>query len=109
MWLWFLAGTAQAASKTAAPASSSGNLFSMLLPFILLFALMWFMMIRPQKKQRETHRRMLADLKKGDRVVTTGGMVGEVTDISEDEVKVRIADKVEAKFVKSAVTRVIKS
>ena len=109
MWLWFLRA-AQAANDTkAVPASSSSNLLSMLLPFILLFALMWFMMIRPQKKQRETHRRMLADLKKGDRVVTTGGMVGEVTDISEDEVKVRIADKVEAKFVKSAVTRVIKS
>lgn len=107
MWLWFLRAAQAADSKT--PASSSGNLLSMLLPFILLFALMWFMMIRPQKKQRETHRRMLADLKKGDRVVTTGGMMGEVTDISEDEIKVRIADKVEAKFVKSAVTRVIKS
>ena len=109
MWLWFLRAAQAADNTTAAPASSSGNLLSMLLPFILLFALMWFMMIRPQKKQRETHRRMLADLKKGDRVVTTGGMVGEVTDISEDEIKVRIADKVEAKFVKSAVTRVIKS
>jgi preprotein translocase subunit YajC len=52
---------------------------------------------------------MLAALKKGDKVVTEGGMIGEVTEIDEDEIRIRIADKVEARFVRSAISRVIKN
>ena len=106
MLFWFLTGAAQSTGKAAAPQST--NLIVSLFPFILLFGFMWLLIIRPQKKQQETHRQMLAALKKGDRVVTAGGMVGEITEIDDDELRVRIADKVEAKFVKSAITRVLK-
>ncbi|MGE5551693.1 MAG: preprotein translocase subunit YajC [Bacteroidota bacterium] len=106
MLFWFLAAPAQSTANAAAP--QSANLFVSLFPFILLFGFMWLLIIRPQKKQQEAHRRMLAALKKGDRVVTAGGLVGEVTEIDDDELRVRIADKVEARFVKNAVTRVIK-
>ncbi len=106
MYLWLLAAAPSAQNPAATPGASSW--FQMLLPFILLFGFMWLVLIRPQKKQQEAHRRMLAALKKGDRVVTAGGMVGEVTEVDEDEVRVRIADKTEAKFIKSAISRVLK-
>ena len=105
MYLMLLA----AAPTGQTPGGSPGaGLLVQLLPFALLFGFMWLVLIRPQKKQQETHRRMLAALKKGDRVVTAGGMVGEVTEVDEDEVRVRIADKTEAKFVKSSISRVLK-
>ncbi|MGE5597868.1 MAG: preprotein translocase subunit YajC [Bacteroidota bacterium] len=105
--LMFLTGAAQPAQGAQVP-TASAQLVSMLVMLVPFFLLMWLLIIRPQKKQQEAHRRMIAALKKGDRVVTAGGLVGEITDIDEDEVRVRIADKVEARFVKSSVTRVIK-
>ncbi len=105
--LWLIPASAQAAATTP-PAPQSGNLIVTLLPFIVIFGFMWLMIIRPQKKQQEAHRQMLAALKKGDRVVTAGGLVGEIVEIGEDEIRIRIAEKVEAKFIRSAITRVIK-
>lgn len=105
MYLLLLAAASSAQNPTAAPGA---GLLVQLLPFALLFGFMWLVLIRPQKKQQENHRRMIAALKKGDRVVTAGGMVGEVTEVDEDEVRVRIADKTEAKFVKSSISRVLK-
>jgi len=107
MLFLFLAGASQTPGNAA---RSTGGLeqFAGLLPFVLLFVFMWFLLIRPQKKQQEAHRQMVAALKKGDRVVTAGGIIGEVMEITEDEVRVRIADKVESKFIKSSISRVLK-
>ena len=104
MWLLFLTGAAQ----TAPAGQAAPNALGMFFWLVPMFLLMWFLLIRPQKKQQEAHRRLLADLKKGDRVVTAGGIVGEITAIDDDEVRLRIADKVEVKFVKSSVNRVLK-
>lgn len=106
MFLWLLAGAAQ--SGASAQAAQGAPIWTSLIWFAVLFGFMWLFLIRPQKKQQEAHRRMLAALKKGDRVVTAGGIIGEVIDIDEDEVRLRIADKVEARFVKNAVSRVLK-
>ena len=99
------------AAPAAAPAPGTATvnpLMSILIWLVPFGLLMWLMIFRPQRKQQEAHRRMIAALKKGDRVVTAGGMVGEVTDIGEDEIRLRIADKVEARFLKSAISRVLK-
>ena len=103
MFLWFLAGAVQPGAT-----AQSAPLWTSLIWLVVLFGFMWLFLIRPQKKQQEAHRRMLAALKKGDRVVTAGGIIGEVIDIDEDEVRLRIADKVEARFVKNAVSRILK-
>ncbi len=101
-WFWAAPAPGTATGTAANPLLAT---LIWLIPFVLL---MWFMVFRPQRKQQEAHRRMVAALKKGDRIVTIGGMIGEIVEISEDETRVRIADKVEVKFLKSAISRVLK-
>ncbi|MCE9633812.1 MAG: preprotein translocase subunit YajC [Methylophilales bacterium] len=73
------------AADAAAPGLTS------FLPFIIIFVLFWFMLIRPQMKQAKDHRNMLAALQKGDEVATTGGLVGRVVKVSEAYVSLEIA------------------
>ena len=73
------------AADAAAPGLTS------FLPFIIIFVLFWFMLIRPQMKQAKDHRNMLAALQKGDEVATTGGLVGRVIKVSEAYVSLEIA------------------
>ncbi|MGI6097625.1 MAG: preprotein translocase subunit YajC [Dethiobacteria bacterium] len=77
------------------------------LPIILLFVLFYFMLIRPQQKQQKQRQEMINNLKKGDRVITIGGIHGLITDISENEVTLRVADNVNIKFNKNGVGQVI--
>ncbi|MBI2915057.1 MAG: preprotein translocase subunit YajC [Firmicutes bacterium] len=70
--------------------------------FVVFYMLLW----RPQQQQQKRRREMLASLKKGDRVVTAGGIHGEITGMKEDTLTVRIADKVEVKISKSGVSQV---
>ena len=74
---------------------------------VLLFGLMYFMLIRPQQQQRKKRDQMLASLKKGDKVVTLGGIHGTITDMADDSITLRIADKVEIKLSKSGVGYVL--
>ena len=77
--------------------------FLSLIPFVLIFVLFYVMMILPQQRQRKKHQQMLDALKKGDRVVTTGGLVGAVTNIHNDLVTLQVADDVKVKVLRSAV------
>jgi preprotein translocase subunit YajC len=79
----------------AAPAAPGGMDFLGLMPFILIFVLMYFMLMRPQMKRAKEHRQMVAGLQKGDEVVTSGGTLGKVTSVSDSYVKVEIAPSVE--------------
>lgn len=72
-------------------------------PLVAMMALLYFLFIRPQKKEQEKRQSMLEALKKGDRVVTVGGMYGTIVEISEKNITLKVADKVEIKFSKSAV------
>jgi len=63
-------------------------------PLILVIAIFYFLLIRPQQKRMKAHQTMISELKKGDRVVTAGGIIGKVTDVDEDTLKLEIADKV---------------
>lgn len=77
------------------------------LPLVFLLILFYFMLIRPQMKRGKEHREMLGKLAKGDEVITTGGLTGVVRDIGENFITVDIADNVNARFQKSAVTSVL--
>jgi preprotein translocase subunit YajC len=78
---------AQAAAAT--PPSAMGQLASFL-PIILMFVIFWFLLIRPQMKRQKEHRALLEALKKGDEVVTAGGIVGEVTAVKDQYVSVSV-------------------
>jgi len=77
------------------------------LPLIILFAIFYFLLIRPQQVQQRKRRDMLQSLKKGDKVVTVGGIHGTITEIRDDELKLRIADKVEIELSRSGVGQVL--
>jgi preprotein translocase subunit YajC len=100
---WILAATA-AAQKGNAVASQ----FAAFLPMIILLVVFWFLVFAPQKKQQKQRNEMMSNLKKGDKIITIGGIHGEIVDIDEDDVKLKVADKVEIKFSKSAVSKVKK-
>lgn len=76
-------------------------------PLILLFVVFYFLLIRPQQKQRKNRQDMLGSLKKGDRVVTIGGIYGLIKEIDENAVSLRVAENVNFKFARTAVDRVI--
>lgn len=84
-------------------AAGEGSWVSVLFPFILMFAIFYFLLIRPQQRQQRRRQEMLSSLKRGDRVVTVGGIHGEITAIKDDVLTIRIADKVEIKLNKAGV------
>ncbi|MBP8613292.1 MAG: preprotein translocase subunit YajC [Firmicutes bacterium] len=74
---------------------------------VVLFALMYFLLIRPQQKEQKERAEMIRSLKPGDKVVTMGGLVGVVTKVEDLSVKVRVAEKVEVDVLKTGVARVL--
>ena len=83
-----------------------GSLTSFL-PIILLFVVFYFLLIRPQQTQQKKRKAMLAELKKGDRIITVGGMYGMIKEIQDDNLVLRIADNVNVKMVRNSVDRVV--
>ena len=76
-------------------------------PFILVFVFFYFLIIRPQNQARKKHQEMIANVRKGDVVVTSGGMIGKVTKVLDgDEIMVELADNVVVKVVKSTLADV---
>jgi len=84
--------------------AQSGNLLGSLMPLIVLFAIFYFLIIRPQQKQQKEHNAMLDALKKGDKIVTTGGFIVEIVKVEENFYKVKNSDGTEARLVKSFVS-----
>jgi preprotein translocase subunit YajC len=84
------------------------DLFIQIVPFILIFVIMYFLLIRPQQKRMKTHRDMIAAVRRGDVVVTGGGLIGKVksVDDSSDEVTVELAKGVDVKVVRSSISDV---
>ena len=77
------------------------------LPLILLFAILYFLIIRPQQKQQKAHREMLESLKKGDKIVTNGGLFAEVIKTEEDFIKIKLSDTATVKLDRAFVARKI--
>lgn len=91
----------------AAGASSAGASIASFAPLILIFVIMYFLMIRPQQKRMKEHRAMVEALKKGDEVVTQGGLVGKVISVRDNELEVEIAPGVKVRVVRSSVTGLV--
>lgn len=95
---------AQAAGTPAGGMAALGQF----IPLILIFAIMYFLMIRPQQKRLRDHRAMVDALRRGDQVVTQGGIVGKITHVREDgQVEVEIAPGVKVNVVKSSIANVL--
>lgn len=77
------------------------------LPLVLMFAVLYFIMIRPQMKRQKEHRNMLAAMAKGDEVVTNGGIVGKITRVSDAYVGVEISEGTEITVQKASVTQIL--
>ena len=77
--------------------------FGAFIPLILMFVIFYFLLIRPQQKKSKEHREMITNLKKGDRIVTSGGLHGRITGISDTTLTVEIADKVRVKVARANV------
>lgn len=87
--------------------AGGSDMIMSLLPFILIFVIMYFLIIRPQQKRAKEHREMVSALRRGDTVVTGGGMVGKVSKVIDDnEVQVEIADGVRIRVIRGTIQEV---
>ena len=103
-----LASGADLVLASLAPPSGGGSgAVVQLLFFAAIFAIFYFLLIRPQQKQKADRQRMVDGLKRGDRVVTTSGIHGTVTAMTEQTMTLRVADQVKLDFDRSAVGRVV--
>ncbi len=87
------------------PASALGS-FTPLLMMVVVFGAMWFLMIRPQRKEEKRKKEMLSALKKGDNVVTTSGIIGNVANVKDDTVVLKVGDGTKMEFLRSAIASV---
>ena len=91
----------------AAAASSGGaSFFVNTIPLVLVFIIFWFLMIRPQQRRMKAHQAQIAAVKKGDRVVTGGGIIGKVIKVGDSEVEVELGPNMRVMVVKSTLTQV---
>ena len=90
----------------APPAGADGqspNPFVTFLPFILMIVVVWFLLIRPQRKKQKDHQAMLTQLAKGDRVVTSAGIIGTIVGIKDNIVVLKVSEDTKMEFLKSAI------
>ena len=86
----------------------AGSAFTSFIPLILIFGIMYFLLIRPQQKKLKDHQSMVAAVRRGDQVITQGGIVGKVSKVKEDgEVEVEIADGIKVRVIKSTLASVV--
>ena len=88
-------------------AGGEGNLLMSLLPFILIFVIMYFLILRPQQKRVKSHQEMVKNVRRGDTVITNGGLIGKVTKvIDDDQIEIEIADDVRIRQLRTMLTDV---
>lgn len=91
-----------------AAGGGTGGAFASFIPLILIFAIMYFLLIRPQQKKVKEHKAMVEALRRGDQVITQGGVIGKVVKVKDDgEVEVEIAEGVKVRVVKSTIAQVV--
>jgi preprotein translocase subunit YajC len=97
------------AQAAGAAAPSGASFFLQIVPLVLIFVIFYFLLIRPQQKRMKQHRAMIDAAKKGDQVVTGGGLVGKVTKVEDQFVEVEIAPNVKVKAVKATLSDITPS
>ena len=90
-----------------AGAAAEPNLLVTFLPLIAIFAIFYFLMIRPQQRKMKLHREMVSNLRRGDKVVTAGGFIGTVAKVHDDELEVEIAKDVKVRVVRGTISEVV--
>jgi|SRR5690348_5210496 preprotein translocase subunit YajC len=94
-------------AQGTAPLGGEGGMLMSLLPFVLIFVIMYFLILRPQQKRVKTHAEMVKNVRRGDTVITNGGLIGRVTKvIDDDQVEVEIAEGVRIRQMRSMLTDV---
>jgi preprotein translocase subunit YajC len=89
------------------PFGGSTDMITSLLPFILIFVIMYFLILRPQQKRVKSHAEMVKNVRKGDTVITSGGLIGRVTKVvDDDQVEIEVADGVRVRQMRSMVSDV---
>ncbi|MFN3937386.1 MAG: preprotein translocase subunit YajC [Gemmobacter sp.] len=92
----------------AQAAGGGGSAFASFIPLVLIFAIMYFLLIRPQQKKIKEHKAMVEAIRRGDQVLTQGGIIGKVTKVKEDgELEVEIAEGVKVRVVRATVAQVL--
>ena len=92
-----------------ATGSGGSGGFASFIPLILMFVIFYFLLIRPQQKKTKEHRQMVDNLKTGDRIITSGGLHGRVTGVTESALTVEIAEKVRVKVNRASVTALLQT
>ncbi len=92
----------------SSPTPGGGAFLTSLLPFILIFILFYFLLILPQQRRQKKHKTMLESLKKGDRVVTTSGILGTVMNISKEVITLQVADNVKIRVLRDSISEMQK-
>jgi preprotein translocase subunit YajC len=90
-------------------AGQAGGGFTAFIPLILMFVIFYFLLIRPQQKKAKEHREMIGNLKKGDRIITSGGLYGTITGVEDNTITVEIAEKVRVKVNRANVAGLAQS
>lgn len=85
----------------------NGDLIGSLLPLIVLFAIFYFLIIRPQQQTAKKHKEMIENMKKGDKIVTSGGLIAEVVKVEDEFFRIKLADNTEVKIIKEYVARLV--
>ena len=94
-------------SDALAQEGQQAGTLELILPLLLMFGIFYFLLIRPQQKKAKEHRNMVEALNKGDEIITNGGLVAKITDSDENFLTCKIADNVEVKVQRHAVTSVL--
>ena len=89
------------------PPAIAPNPIMSLVPIAAIFVIFYFLLIRPQQKQVKEHEKMLADLKKGDKILTTGGLYGTIVGLKADDLEVKFSETVKLIVARSAVSKVL--
>ena len=96
------------AQGAAAAPGGAGDILMSLVPFVFILVIMWVMIIRPQRQRQKAHEEMVKNMRRGDTVVTSGGIIGKVTKVKEGgELEVEIADNVRVRIVAGTVSQVM--
>jgi preprotein translocase subunit YajC len=85
--------------------AGQGSAIAQFLPLIMLFAIFYFLIIRPQQKQQKAHREMIENLKKGDNIITSGGLIADIVKVEEEFVKIKLNDSTIVKLDRNFVTK----
>jgi preprotein translocase subunit YajC len=99
-------GVTTTTTSSAAPVQQP-SMLGMALPFVVMLGIMYFLMIRPQQKRMKKHQALISELKNGDEVVTTSGIIGTISSINDKVVSIEISKNVQMKVLKSQVNQVV--